>query len=68
MIMSVMSAAMTDFDGYGSAVAKVRAGNNMLMGDNMDEVNELTTALNDKTLDESRFAQNNSEVLSMWRW
>jgi len=23
---------MTDFDGYGSAVAKVRAGNNMLMG------------------------------------
>ncbi|MCK5136456.1 MAG: glycoside hydrolase family 3 protein [Bacteroidales bacterium] len=26
---------ITDFDGYGNAVAKVRAGNNMLMGGNM---------------------------------
>lgn len=49
---------MTDFDGYGSAVAKVRAGNNMLMGGNMDEVNELTKALKDKTLDESTLASN----------
>ncbi|MDP2337037.1 MAG: glycoside hydrolase family 3 C-terminal domain-containing protein [Bacteroidota bacterium] len=49
---------MTDFDGYGSAVAKVRAGNNMLMGGNMDEVNELTAALKDKTLDESMLAKN----------
>jgi len=49
---------MTDFDGYGSAVAKVRAGNNMLMGGNMDEVNELTAALKDKTLDESTLAKN----------
>jgi beta-glucosidase len=49
---------MTDFDGYGSAVAKVRAGNNMLMGGNMDEVNELTAALKDKILDESTLAKN----------
>ena len=49
---------MTDFDGYGSAVAKVRAGNNMLMSGNMDEVNELTAALKDKSLDENILAQN----------
>lgn len=49
---------MTDFDGYGSAVAKVRAGNNMLMGGNMDEVRELTRAIKDKTLDESTLDKN----------
>ncbi|MCY1723170.1 glycoside hydrolase family 3 C-terminal domain-containing protein [Prolixibacteraceae bacterium Z1-6] len=49
---------MTDFDGYGSAVAKVRAGNNMLMGGNMDEVKELTAALKDKTLDETTLDKN----------
>ncbi len=49
---------MTDFDGYGSAVAKVRAGNNMLMGGNMDEVNELTAALKDKTIDEGTLSKN----------
>ncbi|MCG6186331.1 beta-glucosidase [Maribellus maritimus] len=49
---------MTDFDGYGSAVAKVRAGNNMLMGGNMDEVRELTQAIKDKTLDESTLDEN----------
>lgn len=49
---------MTDFDGYGSAVAKVRAGNNMLMGGNMDEVNELTAALKSKTLDEGTLGKN----------
>ena len=49
---------MTDFDGYGSAVAKVRAGNNMLMGGSMEEVKELTAALKDKTLDESALDRN----------
>jgi beta-glucosidase len=49
---------MTDFDGYGSAVAKVRAGNNMLMGGNMDEVNELRATLKNKTLDESTLDKN----------
>ena len=49
---------MTDFDGYGSAVAKVRAGNNMLMGGSKDEVKELTEALRDKTLDESTLGRN----------
>ncbi len=51
-------AFMTDFDGYGSAAAKVRAGNNMLMGGSKDEVTELTTALRDKSLDESTLAKN----------
>lgn len=49
---------MTDFDGYGSAVAKVRAGNNMLMGGSKDEVKELTAALKDKSLDESMLNRN----------
>ncbi len=49
---------MTDFDGYGSAVAKVRAGNNMLMGGSKDEVKELTEALKNKTLDESTLNKN----------
>ena len=49
---------MTDFDGYGSAVAKVRAGNNMLMGGNMDELNELTAAVKSKSLDEKTLADN----------
>jgi beta-glucosidase len=49
---------MTDFDGYGSAVAKVRAGNNMLMGGSMDEVKELTAALKDKSLEESTLSKN----------
>jgi beta-glucosidase len=49
---------MTDFDGYGSAVAKVRAGNNMLMGGNMDELNELTAAVKDKSLDEKTLSDN----------
>ncbi len=49
---------MTDFDGYGSAVAKVRAGNNMLMGGSPEEVAELTAAIHDKTLDEGSLATN----------
>ena len=49
---------ITDFDGYGSAVAKVRAGNNMLMGGNKEEVKELTEALKDKTLDENTLSRN----------
>ncbi len=44
---------MTDFDGYGDAVAKVRAGSNMLMGGNMQEFNELKEGLKNKTIDES---------------
>jgi Beta-glucosidase-related glycosidases len=51
-------AFMTDFDGYGSAVAKVRAGNNMLMGGSKEELAELTAALKDKSLDESTIAKN----------
>ncbi len=50
---------MTDFDGYyGDAVAKVRAGNNMLMSGNMDEFNELKDAVKNKSLDESVLDKN----------
>ncbi len=49
---------MTDFDGYGDAVAKVRAGNNMLMGGNKQELKELTEAVKNKTLDVSTLDSN----------
>ncbi|MBK7106929.1 MAG: glycoside hydrolase family 3 C-terminal domain-containing protein [Ignavibacteriae bacterium] len=50
---------MTDFDGYyGDAVAKVRAGNNMLMSGSMDELNELKNAVKNKTLSESKLDEN----------
>ncbi len=49
---------MTDFDGYGDAVAKVRAGNNMLMGGNKEELKELTEGLKNRTLDESTLDKN----------
>jgi beta-glucosidase len=43
---------VTDFDGKGSAVAKVRGGSNILMSGNMQEYDELKNALKNKTLDE----------------
>jgi beta-glucosidase len=50
---------MTDFDGhYGDAVAKVRAGNNLLMSGSERELNELTNALKNKELDESALDKN----------
>jgi len=49
---------MTDFNGYGSAVAKVRAGSNMLMTGSMEEYNELRAAIKNKTLDESTLDEN----------
>ncbi len=49
---------VTDWDGSGSAVAKVRAGNNLLMSGSMDELNELTAALKDKSLDEATLDKN----------
>ena len=49
---------ITDWDGCGSALAKVRAGKNILMSGNRQEYNELKTALKDKTLDESTLDEN----------
>ena len=50
---------MTDFDmHYGDAVAQVRAGINMIMGGSMQEYNEITNALKNKTLDESTLNEN----------
>ena len=43
---------ITDFDGYGSALAKIRAGCNLLMSGNAQEAEELRTAIRDKRLDE----------------
>ncbi|NOX65947.1 MAG: beta-glucosidase [Chlorobi bacterium] len=49
---------VTDFDGKGSAAAKVRAGSDILMSGNMQEYNELKRAIKDKTLDESTLDKN----------
>jgi hypothetical protein len=38
--MSLKNHFMIDFDGYGSALANVRAGNNMLMSGSKEEVNK----------------------------
>jgi beta-glucosidase len=43
---------ITDYDGEGSAVAKVRAGANLLMSGARSEFDELLAALKDKTLSE----------------
>jgi len=44
---------ITDFDGRGSAAAKVRAGIGLLMSGNIGEYHELQDAVEHKTLDES---------------
>jgi beta-glucosidase len=50
---------MTDFDmKYGDVVAQVRAGNNLIMSGSERELNELTAALKNKTLDESTLDKN----------
>ncbi len=43
---------ITDFDGKGSALAKLRAGTNLLMSGHEEEYQELKTALKYKDLDE----------------
>ena len=50
---------MTDFDMYyGDAVAQVRAGINMIMSGSEDELNQITAAIKNKTLDESTLDKN----------
>lgn len=50
---------MTDFDGhYGDALAKVRAGNNLLMSGSQQEYDELITALKNRSLDERTLDKN----------
>ncbi len=54
---------VTDFDGKGSALAKVRAGSDILMSGNMQEYNELTEAFKNKTLEESTLDRNLRHIL-----
>jgi len=50
---------MTDFDmNYADAVAQVRAGINMIMGGNKREYDEITLAVKNKVLDESKLSEN----------
>jgi beta-glucosidase len=49
---------ITDFDGSGTASAKVRAGNNLLMSGSEQEYNELADALKNKELDEGTLDEN----------
>ena len=49
---------VTDFDGKGSAVAKMRAGSNLLMSGHEEEFNELKSALKRKTLAEKTLDEN----------
>ncbi|NLO33455.1 MAG: beta-glucosidase [Candidatus Hydrogenedentes bacterium] len=44
---------ITDFDGLGSSVAKVRAGHNLLMSGNTEEYEELKKAIESKSFDEA---------------
>ncbi|MDP2337036.1 MAG: glycoside hydrolase family 3 C-terminal domain-containing protein [Bacteroidota bacterium] len=54
---------MTDWDGLGSAVAKVRAGSNLLMSGSKAEIDEIKAALKDKTLDEKEIDKSVEYVL-----
>ena len=55
---------MTDWDGLGSAVAKVRAGSNLLMSGSKAEIDELKAALKNKTLDEKDLDKSVEYVLN----
>lgn len=54
---------VTDFDGRGSALAKVRGGSEILMSGNMQEYNELKRAMKDRTLDESTLDENLLDII-----
>ena len=54
---------VTDFDGKGSALAKVRAGSEILMSGSMQEYYELKKAIKDRTLDESTLDENLLDIM-----
>ncbi|MFA5817349.1 MAG: glycoside hydrolase family 3 C-terminal domain-containing protein [Bacteroidales bacterium] len=54
---------MTDWDGLGSAVAKIRGGSNLLMSGSKAEIEELKAALKNKTLDEKEIDKSLEYVL-----
>ena len=56
---------ITDYDGEGSAVAKVRAGANLLMSGAQSEFDELLAALKDKTLSEQTLDANLVYLLNL---
>ncbi|TSA32010.1 MAG: beta-glucosidase [Porphyromonadaceae bacterium] len=55
---------MTDWDGLGSAAAKIRGGTNLLMSGSKAEVEELMAALKNKTLDEKEINRSLEYVLN----
>lgn len=55
---------MTDWDGWGSAVAKIRAGNNLLMSGSKADIDEIKAALKNKTLDENTIDESVAHVLN----
>ncbi|NLN92225.1 MAG: beta-glucosidase [Candidatus Hydrogenedens sp.] len=54
---------ITDFDGKGSAVGKVRGGINLLMSGSQEEYDELLFAIQNKVLDEKLFDERLSKYL-----
>ena len=55
---------MTDWDGLGSAVAKVRAGTNLLMSGSKAELDELKLALKNKSLDQKQIDESLGYILN----
>ncbi len=54
---------ITDFDGKGSAVAKLRAGTNLLMSGHEEEYAEIKAALKRRTLDERTLDEDLTEFV-----
>ena len=54
---------MTDWDGLGSAVAKIRGGSNLLMNGSKAEIDEIKAAIKNKTLDEKEIDKSLEYVL-----
>jgi beta-glucosidase len=55
---------MTDWDGLGDAVSKLRAGCNLLMSGSKTEIEELKSALKNKLIDESDLNKSVEQVIN----
>ena len=54
---------MTDWDGLGSVVAKIRGGSNLLMNGSKADIDEIKAAIKNKTLDEKEIDKSLEYVL-----